>query len=106
MGCSSGRLKHNGDFDASGMALKYLTAGAPGLLSKKDCALLTAMTVVVANLWDVTDGDIDRFTCHLLDSLGSSIPVPTLVSRARQACTLKFLVGAAPVVYGLPVCFI
>ena len=87
------------------MALKYLTAGAPGLLLSKEGALLTVIAVVVANLWDVTDGDIDRFTSHLLDSLGSSVPVPTLVNRARQACTLKFLVGAAPVVYGLPVCF-
>ena len=65
MGCSSGRLKHNGDFDASGMALKYLTAGAPGLLLSKEGALLTVIAVVVANLWDVTDGDIDRFTSHL-----------------------------------------
>jgi hypothetical protein len=31
MGCSSGKLKANGEFDSSGMAIKYLTAGAPGL---------------------------------------------------------------------------
>jgi hypothetical protein len=57
MGCSSGRLtavnRRYSDtsdelplfFDPEGIALSYLCAGAP---------------CVVGNLWDVTDGDIDR----------------------------------------------
>lgn len=44
-GCSSGRLKARGIHDALGTALYYLIAGAPFL---------------VANLWDVTDKDIDK----------------------------------------------
>lgn len=44
-GCSSGRLKARGVHDALGTALYYLIAGAPFL---------------VANLWDVTDKDIDK----------------------------------------------
>lgn len=52
MGCSSGLLKPSGEFEPQGMPLKYLTAGAPA---------------VVANLWDVTDRDIDKFTCAILD---------------------------------------
>ena len=51
MGCSSGSLHSNGEFEPSGMALKYLLAGAPA---------------VVANLWDVTDGDIDNVTKTIL----------------------------------------
>jgi separase len=61
---------------------------------------------VVANLWDVTDVDIDRFTSVLLESIcsanGSSC-VSRFVSEARKACKLQYLVGAAPVVYGFPV---
>ena len=60
---------------------------------------------MVANLWDVTDGDIDRFTAALLDRMRSNQPIPVAVAAARQACLLKFLVGAAPVVYGIPVPF-
>jgi separase len=57
MGCSSGRLtavnrRHTETsdelplfYDPEGIALSYLCAGAP---------------CVVGNLWDVTDGDIDR----------------------------------------------
>jgi len=52
MGCSSGRLRSGGDFEPSGMALKYLIAGAPA---------------VVANLWDVTDKDTDIVTDTILE---------------------------------------
>ena len=51
MGCSSGLLRPQGDLDPNGMALKFVLSGAPA---------------TVANLWDVTDGDIDRYTCSLL----------------------------------------
>ncbi|KAK9798929.1 hypothetical protein WJX73_002780 [Symbiochloris irregularis] len=47
MGCSSGRLHKSGTCEAAGPALAYLLAGAPA---------------TVANLWDVTDRDIDRFS--------------------------------------------
>ena len=52
MGCSSGNLRDGGDFEPSGMALQYLLAGAPA---------------VVANLWDVTDRDIDTVTATILE---------------------------------------
>jgi hypothetical protein len=52
MGCSSGRLRERGEFDAHGIALEYLYAGAPA---------------VVANLWDVTDKDLDGATQRLLE---------------------------------------
>ncbi|KAL6180528.1 hypothetical protein ACLB2K_047190 [Fragaria x ananassa] len=53
MGCSSGSLKLNGCYVLQGTPLSYLLAGSP---------------VVVANLWDVTDTDIDRFAKSMLDS--------------------------------------
>jgi separase len=71
---------------------------------------------VLANLWDVTDIDIDRFTSALLRSwLGMPLEgaaaaaaqradmLQEAVVRARGACLMPFLVGAAPVCFGLPV---
>ena len=86
--CSSGALRAHGGLAPTGMALSYLHAKCPAL---------------VANLWDVTDGDIDRF-CHALlthatDAGGS---LPHAVVRARAACRLPYLTGAAAVCYGVP----
>lgn len=70
---------------------------------------------VVANLWDVTDGDLDRFFIRLLASWQEDSPVAGAgavaragtsllgsVTAARTVCKTPWLVGAAPVVYGLP----
>jgi separase len=53
MGCSSGTLQCKGSYAPRGAPLSYLSAGSPS---------------VVANLWDVSDKDIDRFSKVLLDS--------------------------------------
>ena len=53
MGCSSGTLHCKGSYAPRGAHLSYLSAGSPA---------------VVANLWDVSDKDIDRFCKALLDS--------------------------------------
>ena len=61
---------------------------------------------MVANLWDVTDKDIDKYTAELLKSWWSAEDGSDLipyVQKARKACKMKYLVGSAPVVYGLPV---
>jgi hypothetical protein len=77
---------------------------------------------LVANLWDVTDRDIDRLSeavFHKLHLDASRVPdakAKTLgvmplselstvqaVNGSREDCKLKYLTGAAPVVYGLPV---
>uniref|UniRef100_A0A8C5GC86 separase n=1 Tax=Gouania willdenowi TaxID=441366 RepID=A0A8C5GC86_GOUWI len=62
--------------------------------------------LVLGNLWDVTDRDIDRFTKVLLESwlsAGSGAPLLEYMGPSRQATILKNLIGAAPVVYGLPI---
>ncbi|XP_071490017.1 separin-like [Diadema antillarum] len=98
IGCSSGKLQVNGCLDASGMALNYLLAECP---------------CVVANLWDVTDRDIDRFLEYLLKAWLNTGGRPTaasannhslasLLNSARQACKLRHLIGYSPVIYGLP----
>ncbi|KAK8870007.1 hypothetical protein IAR55_000577 [Kwoniella newhampshirensis] len=106
-GCSSGHLREQGDFDRTGTAWHYMVGGCPSL---------------TANLWDVTDRDIDRLSEQVLKHLHlDSAHVPASKSRsntflpisemstvqavnsARDECKLKYLTGAAPVVYGLPV---
>ncbi|GFR39900.1 hypothetical protein Agub_g405 [Astrephomene gubernaculifera] len=122
MGCSSGRLRVHGAYDPTGAVVAYQLAGCPAL---------------VANLWDVTDRDIDRYCQALMQrwlgcqsastggaavghssnnsSMDSQKAVdlsPAIVSkcevlglataRSRSACKLPYLIGAAPVCYGLP----
>ncbi|CAG8506100.1 10891_t:CDS:10 [Funneliformis mosseae] len=97
-GCSSGQLKLGGEFDPSGIILSYLLAGSPA---------------IVANLWDVTDVDFDRFSKSLFRNWGLNPNGETTISKkkvslvqavtiARNACKLKYLIGSAPVVYGIP----
>lgn len=93
MGCSSGRLRDQGGYyEPSGIVLAYLLAGCPA---------------AVANLWDVTDRDIDRFaqdvlTRWLSGQEGGGRDVSAAVAAARGACKLPSLIGAAPVCYGVP----
>jgi len=111
MGCSSGKLKsvntpkenpydhiHTMHYEPEGIALTYLYAGAP---------------CVVGNLWDVTDRDIDRYCLTLMEDFLQyqgddfcpkvSSSLAKCVASARRACKLRFIVGSAPVCYGLPV---
>ena len=77
--------------------LTYLLAGAPW---------------AVANLWDVTDKDIDRLSMQCMGMLLDSVDTNRVdgvddVARAlvlsRDVCKLKHIVGCAPVLYGIPV---
>lgn len=55
----------------------------------------------------MTDRDIDRFLEHLLKAwLDSGREQETLLDfmvDARNSCRLQYLIGSAPVMYGLPV---
>jgi separase len=98
-GCSSGRLKARGVHDALGTALYYLMAGAPFL---------------VANLWDVTDKDIDKLCmAHMertfapvsdnaTDETGGKRHAAEALAHCRDVCRMPYAVGAAPVFYGIP----
>ncbi|BCS28779.1 C50 family peptidase [Aspergillus puulaauensis] len=110
MGCSSGTLTEAGEYEPYGTPMNYLQAGSPAL---------------VATLWDVTDKDIDRFAKATFENWGllgsgpdqcgeggvvgdddAKVALDAAVSQARRACVLKYLNGAAPVVYGVPGIFL
>ncbi|XP_051804162.1 separin [Acanthochromis polyacanthus] len=91
IGCSSAALAVRGDQEGQGIILDYLIAGCPFILG---------------NLWNVTDRDIDRFVTALLKSwfsAGSGASLLDYMGPARQVPLLRHIIGAAPVVYGLPV---
>ncbi|KAJ1159936.1 hypothetical protein NDU88_000440 [Pleurodeles waltl] len=90
-GCSSAALAVRGKLEGAGIILKYLMAGCP---------------LVLGNLWDVTDRDIDRYMEAFLRGwikAGSGAPMLPYITQARQAPKLKYLIGAAPIAYGMPV---
>ncbi|KAL6494538.1 hypothetical protein OROGR_031338 [Orobanche gracilis] len=114
LGCSSGSLYLRGCYLPKGAPISYILAGSP---------------VIVANLWEVTDKDIDRFGKEMMNawlrerSATSSecaqcnVPptnnskskncshrprIGSFMGQARDACNLGFLVGASPVCYGVP----
>ena len=79
----------------------------------------------MSNLWDVTDRDIDRFLKDILEtwlsndasmeqtSANNQAPLESdsqkqkslldIIPRSRDVCRLPYLIGSAPVVYGIPV---
>lgn len=84
-----------------------------------DMDFLFRSPTLVANLWDVTDREIDRVASAVLSKLridgdhlnakgknknddSSVVSVVQAVAEARESCKLKYLTGAAPVVYGIP----
>ncbi|CAK9438744.1 uncharacterized protein LODBEIA_P29680 [Lodderomyces beijingensis] len=98
IGCSSGAIQDQGKLEPWGSIFSWLNCGSP---------------LIFANLWDVTDKDIDALTITMMDqwglfSIGQREPahqrenIADAVARARSVCNLKYLNGAAPVLYGLP----
>lgn len=100
LGCSSASMGLYGKLEPTGTVYSYLLGGC--------CSVL-------GNLWDVTDKDIDKFSERVFDQIGlgcePSVESPEgswiskAVSSSRDVCHLKYLNGAAPVLYGLPIRF-
>ena len=100
MGCSSAALSNTDQMvESSGSSYYFLINGCP---------------TYVGCLWNVTDRDIDLFAERLLkrtfkiyDQDKSKEPKCASITKAiplsRDACKLRYLNGAAPVVRGLPI---
>lgn len=117
MGCSSAALSSKGEYDPDGYINNYLLAGR---WDSNSCYWVNTETdvvfpyspAVVGNLWDVTDKSIDQFTRQLLHTWGllpsldkpeQPVSLVEAVAASRNHCSLPYLIGAAPVVYGIPV---
>lgn len=94
IGCSSGKLEDNGEFEPLGNIYNWLICKSP---------------MILVNLWDVTDKDIDKFTISTFENWGlinysidKKQDFTKSVMKSRNKCTLKNLNGSAPIVYGLP----
>jgi separase len=89
MGCSSALLNDYGEMDTYGTVFNYLLV---------DCQ------IVVGNLWEVTDGDIDRFSHEFLENINNSNDnIVMSLQKSRDSCVLNYLTGASPIIYGLPI---
>ncbi|KAL3317505.1 Separin [Cichlidogyrus casuarinus] len=94
-GCSSAKGKWSGRLEPFYSIFFQLVMGCP---------------TVLGYLWNVTDGDSDRFTTRLFQDWLcenktniSDEPLPVQSMQASRACKMRNLIGKAAVVYGLPV---
>ncbi|ORY40996.1 hypothetical protein BCR33DRAFT_719099, partial [Rhizoclosmatium globosum] len=135
-------LEFEEQLSSKSLFCKYFGHGAQRIRKLDKCAVTFLMgcssgnsqhsanltPALVSNLWDVTDGDIDRFSktmfCHLGLANESVFPsnekrnrkilsrhisqprqcynLTEAVAMSREGCELEYLIGAAPVVYGVP----
>lgn len=164
MGCSSGMVTENGDFEPTSVPLSYLMAGEQHERRADYESKGTSLDIiehgrkglcmaVLATLWDVTDKDIDHFSvrvgeewglwssdtqanasrsgqgvtktpakrgrgapktpaktpgrsrsraANIGDAQGRKKSIVEAVAKARDMCHLRYLNGAATVVYGIP----
>lgn len=99
LGCSSVRIHNTKSFYGYGSIMSFFLGGCP---------------MVLGNLWDVTDKDIDLFTISLFEKLNIVNKKENAINKrvdiacreSRNVCKLRYLNGAAPVVYGLPLKFL
>ncbi|KYQ96791.1 hypothetical protein DLAC_04090 [Tieghemostelium lacteum] len=100
MGCKSGQLEEQGEFESTGVVLDFLLAGSKS---------------IVGNIYDIPTTDCDRLTLSLLNQWFSDayktngknidyqyFDLALAVANARKSCEWKYLVGASCICYGIP----
>ncbi|KAL2385604.1 hypothetical protein RJZ90_001165 [Blastomyces dermatitidis] len=123
MGCSSGSLTEAGEFEPYGTPINYMHAGTPALVATlwdvtdKDIDRFAHSTFGQWGLMDEAPVESNQsgrtkgpttMKPHLPSPIkqhqgGGAVGLDTAVAKSRSACILKYLNGAAPVVYGVPV---
>jgi separase len=89
MGCSSAMLNDNGEYEMYGHIYNFF---------------LIDYQNIIANLWDITDGEIDRFSSSFLENIyNSDDNIVDSLQKSRSFCKLEYLTGASPIIYGLPI---
>ena len=99
MGCSTSKLSIEGPYEYPNMLLLLLLAGFP---------------TIIGTLWFVTDSEINLFTKTLIQEIVKNDDLrffqgvdrqntlSLALQQARLSCKLRFVTGAAPIIYGLP----
>ena len=122
MGCSSGALTEAGEFEPYGTPINYMHAGCPALLATlwdvtdKD---IDRFSYTVLEQWgllrgppiDASRSPIKKAAKQKWKSKAATVKaadknllsLDQAVVRGRESCILKYLNGAAPIVYGVPV---
>ncbi|PGH17135.1 hypothetical protein AJ79_01273 [Helicocarpus griseus UAMH5409] len=121
MGCSSGSLTEAGEFEPYGTPINYMHAGAPALVATlwdvtdKDIDRFAQSTFEqwglmkqkpVETKQSGKPGRSKAMKAHQTSAVlhgDGSVGLDTAVANSRNACLLRYLNGAAPVVYGVPV---
>ena len=125
MGCSSGALTEAGDFEPHGPPVDYMHAGSPAILATlwdvtdKDIdrfsqTVLTKWgllkeTPTQSNRSPIKKGASQKSKSKLeedemeVGKEGKSTSLDEVVPQGRDSCILKYLNGAAPILYGIPV---
>lgn len=130
MGCSSAALTEAGEFESYGTPLSYLQAGAQAVVgtlwdvTDKD---IDRFSMKVLQRWGLfehsaatdSDGTAKRMKtktkarprerakvvekAESMDGEKEMVGLDQAVAEGREACVLRYLNGAAPVIYGVPV---
>lgn len=120
MGCSSGALTEAGEYEPYGTPMNYLHAGSPALVATlwdvtdKDIDRFAQSTFDKWGLTrerDASDSEAEMGSRRKGKSRRVKSPVSgdravaldEAVAKSRRSCLLKYLNGAAPVIYGVPV---
>ena len=83
MGCSSVKMGMKGRWIRMETPLYYMILQSPA---------------TIGCLWDVSDGDLDRMTRFIIDTLVSSekpVDLCELLEQAKEKCLLRSLVGSS-----------
>jgi separase len=119
MGCSSGKLTEAGDFEPYGTPWNYMHAGCPALVATlwdvtdKDIDKFALGTLERWGLLEKNEASKDtnpggrnkKSKAKVAPQLSIDEGPPALgeaVAKARNECVLRYLNGAAPVIYGIP----
>lgn len=123
IGCSSGALTEAGEFEPYGTPMTYMQAGCPALVATlwdvtdKD---VDRFSMKVLEAWGLlgqeapvvgvakkggpkAKGKGKAKVTETVEPTGTKMSLDQAVARGRDSCILKYLNGAAPVVYGVPV---
>ena len=122
MGCSSGALTEAGEYESYGTPIDYMHAGSPAVLATlwdvtdKDIDRFSHTVLEKWGLFEepqpdmssspVKKGNKARGKGKARDAKMTELERRSLdqaVAEGRDSCIMKYLNGAAPVIYGIPV---